>query len=93
MRFPLYDRDARRKTVSITINADLAAKASAAGINISRTAEAAVAQAFEELEKTRIREEIKEAVRFADEYVAKHGHPFPEWLAMFTPEDDEDDAA
>ena len=50
MRTPLYDVNARRKTVSITLNADLVAKASALGINISRTAEAAVIQAFEAAE-------------------------------------------
>ena len=38
MRSPLYDVNARRKTVSVTMNADLVAKASALGINISRTA-------------------------------------------------------
>ena len=42
MRAPLYDVNARRKTVSITLNSDLVAKAAALGINISRTAEAAV---------------------------------------------------
>ena len=39
MRTPLYNVNARRKTVSITLNADLVARASALGINISRTAE------------------------------------------------------
>ena len=42
MRTPLYDVNARRKTVSVTLNADLVSKASALGINISRTAEAAL---------------------------------------------------
>ena len=69
MRTPLYDVNARRKTVSITLNADLVAKASALGINISRTAEAAVIQAFEAAEKAKIREEIREATRMVDEYV------------------------
>ena len=70
MRTPLYDVNARRKTVSITLNADLVAKASALGINISRTAEAAVIQAFEAAERAKIREEIREATRMVDEYVA-----------------------
>ena len=67
MRTPLYDVNARRKTVSITLNADLVAKASALGINISRTAEAAVIQAFEAAEKAKIREEIREAARITDD--------------------------
>ena len=76
MRTPLYDVNARRKTVSITLNADLVAKASALGINISRTAEAAVIQAFEAAEKAKIREEIREATRMADESWPNHGMPF-----------------
>jgi antitoxin CcdA len=92
MRTPLYDPNARRKTVSITLNADLAAKASALGINISRTAEAAVIRAFEEAERARIREEIREAVRITDELVAKHGMPFPPFGA-FEPDEEGDDAA
>ena len=77
MRTPLYDVNARRKTVSITLNADLAARASALGINISRTAEAAVIQAFEAAEKAKILEEIREAARITDDLVARHGIPFP----------------
>ena len=77
MRTPLYDVNPRRKTVSITLNADLVAKASALGINISRTAEAAIIVAFETAEKAKIREEIREAARITDELVAKHGFPFP----------------
>jgi post-segregation antitoxin (ccd killing protein) len=85
MRRPLYDVNARRKTVSVTMNADLVAKAAALGINISRTAETAVIQAFEAAEKARIREEIREAVRITDELVAQHGLPFPEF-GPFSPD-------
>ena len=58
MHSPLYDAKSRRKTVSVTMNADLVARASALGINISRTADAAVIKAFEEAERANIREEI-----------------------------------
>jgi antitoxin CcdA len=92
MRLPLYDLNARRKTVSITLNADLVAKASALGINISRTAEAAVIKAFEAAEKANIREEIREAVRVTDELVAEHGLPFPPF-GLFDPDEEGDDAA
>lgn len=52
-----YDIHARRKTVSLTINADLHAKAKQAGLNESRLAEQAIAVALEaymeaELHKT-----------------------------------------
>jgi antitoxin CcdA len=93
MRVPLYDVNARRKTVSVTINADLVAKAAALGINISRTAEAAVIRAFEEAEKARIREEIREAMRMVDDYVAIHGMPFDDWTNETPPSEDSDHAA
>ena len=88
MRRPLYDVNARRKTVSITLNADLVAKASELGINISRTAEAAVIQAAE---KAKIREEIREAARITDALVAQYGLPFPPF-GMFDAAEDSDDA-
>lgn len=92
MRTPLYDVNARRKTVSVTLNADLVAKASALGINISRTAEAAIIKAFEEAERAKIREEMREAARFTDEMVARFGLPFPEF-GQFDPDVESDDAA
>jgi post-segregation antitoxin (ccd killing protein) len=98
MRIPLYDHGAKRKTVSVTLNADLVARSAAHGINISRVAEAALVAAFEEAEKAKIREEMREAARFTDEIVRKYGHPVPESRAMFMPEDEHvddvsDDAA
>jgi antitoxin CcdA len=93
MRTPLYDPNARRKTVSITLNADLVAKASALGINISRTAEAAVIRAFEEAETAKIQEEIREATRMVDDYVAIHGMPFDDWANETSSSDDADHAA
>ena len=92
MRTPLYDLNARRKTVSITLNSDLVARASALGINISRTAEAAVIQAFETAEKAKIREEIRQAVRITDALVAEHGFPFPPF-GLLDPDEESDDAA
>jgi post-segregation antitoxin (ccd killing protein) len=89
---PLYDVNARRKTVSITLNADLVAKASPLAINISRTAEAAIIQAFEAAEKAKTLEEIREAVRITDELVAKYGLPFPPF-AVFEDDHDGKDAA
>lgn len=93
MRVPLYDVTARGKTVSITLNADLAAEAVAVGINLSRTAEEAIARVFTAKERERIRAELREAGEFTADYVARHGHPFAEWASSFTPEGDADDAA
>jgi post-segregation antitoxin (ccd killing protein) len=88
---PLYDHSAKRKTVSVTLNADLVARSAAHGINISRVAEAALVVAFEEAEKAKIREEIREVARFTDEIVRKYGHPFPESRAMLMPDDENAD--
>ena len=92
MRVSLYDHNARRKTVSVTLNADLVARSAAHGINISRVAEAALIAAFEAAEKAAIRQEMREAAAFTDEYVAEHGDPFPESMAMFMPDDEDQDA-
>jgi post-segregation antitoxin (ccd killing protein) len=46
MRNPTYDRGARKRTVSLTLNADLYAKPKGAGINLSKVAEEALAQAL-----------------------------------------------
>jgi post-segregation antitoxin (ccd killing protein) len=91
MRVPLYDHTARRKTVSVTLNADLVARSAAHGINISRVAEPAPIAVFEAAEKAGIQEEIREAARFTDEIVRKYGHPFPESRAMFMPDDENAD--
>src|SRR3978361_70754 len=91
MRRPLDAHNAKRRTVSVTLNADLVARSAAHGINISRVAETALIAAFEEAEKAAIREEIREAARFTDDLVRRYGHPFPESRAMFMPEDENAD--
>lgn len=98
MRLPLYDHAAKRRTAGVSFNAYLVARSAAHGIDISRSAEAAPALAFEAAEKAAILEEMKECARFTSEYVAGHGYPFPDSMAMFMPDDDDpgartDDAA
>jgi post-segregation antitoxin (ccd killing protein) len=93
MRVPLYDHTAKRKTVSVTLNADLVARSAAHGINISRVAETALIAAFEAAEKASIRAEIHEASRFTDEIVQKYGHPFPDSRARFMPDDPDADTS
>jgi post-segregation antitoxin (ccd killing protein) len=91
LRVPLYDNNAKRKTVSVTLNANLVARSAAHGINISRVAETALITAFEAAEKVKIRDEIREAARFTDEIVRRYGHPFPESRAMLMPDDEDAD--
>jgi antitoxin CcdA len=93
MRVPLYDHSARRKTVSVTLNADLVARSAAHGINISRVAEAALAAAFEAAETAKIREEIREDARWVSDFVARNGYPFPDAMAAFLPDEADDNAA
>ena len=92
MRLPLYDHNAERRAVNVTLNADLVARSAAHGIDISQVAETALIAAFEAAEKAAILEEIKESARFTDEYVAEHGYPFPESMAMLMPDDEDPDA-
>ncbi len=52
--------------------------------------EAAIATAFTDLERERVKAEIAEAVRITSAYVAQHGHPFADWLSDFEPEDSDE---
>lgn len=57
-RRPLYDQNARKRTVSITVNGDLWDRAKALGLNLSEIAETAIGAAFVEKEKACIQAEI-----------------------------------
>ena len=78
----LFDPAARRKTVSLTINVDLLAKAKAAGINVSRIAEAALEQALRESHREILRKEFAQDLRTWEDYVDKHGDPNDDWREM-----------
>ena len=70
---PLY-ATTPKKTVSVTINADLWDKARAAGLNLSEIAETAIAAAFVAgLERARIQAEIELELAVYNEFVAEHG--------------------
>ena len=73
MRTPLYDLGARKRTVSITLSADLYAKARAAGINLSKVAEEAVAQALAHGLAEQVRADIRQDLRAHDAFVAARG--------------------
>ncbi len=82
-----YDPRARKRTVSLTLNGDLYAKARAAGMNVSRIAEAALAEALKMHEKEKLREEIRQDMRALAAYIEKHGDPVAELRDMFDPPD------
>ncbi len=73
MRTPLYDVRARKKTVSVTINADLQERARAAGLNLSEVTETAIAAAVVARERARIQAEIDQELEVYNEFVAEHG--------------------
>jgi post-segregation antitoxin (ccd killing protein) len=79
MRTPHYDRSAKKRTVSLTLNGDLCAKAQAQalaqGINISEVAEAALAEALALRLGKRIQAEIEQDIAVYNAYVDKHGSP------------------
>ena len=67
MRKPVFDPSAKKRTVSLTLNADLYAKAKAEGINASQVAEEALAQAL----KARLSEKHGSPTEMLREYLAE----------------------
>lgn len=90
MRRPLYDLQARRKTVSVSLNADLVEKARAAGINISRIAEGALATAFAAHEREILIADARAAAALTERLIAEHGPPFRDWTTEGEWPDEED---
>ncbi|MGA3402952.1 MAG: type II toxin-antitoxin system CcdA family antitoxin [Acetobacteraceae bacterium] len=79
----MFDPGARKRTVSLTVNSDLYARTRALGINASRVAEAALAQALREKQAELLRAEIHQDITALAEYVAAHGDPAAELREMF----------
>jgi antitoxin CcdA len=71
----LFDPHARRKTVSLTINADLLKKAKEVGINASRTAEAGLEQALQAHRREQLRRDFAQDLRTMEAYIDQHGNP------------------
>ena len=75
MRQPLFDTAAKKRTVSLTLNGDLYAKAKSFGINASQIAEEALAAALAERVAEKIKGEIQQDMTAYNAYVEKHGSP------------------
>jgi antitoxin CcdA len=73
MKEPLYEPAAGERAVSLTVNADLYAKAKAAGLNLSKVAEAAIAQALEEHLVERVRADIRQDLLALNAFTEAHG--------------------
>ncbi len=79
MRQQLFDPSARKRTVSLTLNADLYAKAKGLGLNASRIAEAALADALARHWREEVRAEIEQDLEAYNGFVARHGSP-ADWV-------------
>jgi antitoxin CcdA len=75
MRRLPFDPSAKKRTVSLTLNSDLYAKAKAQGINASQVAETALAQALTSRLAEKVRAEIEQDLAAYDAYIDKHGSP------------------
>jgi antitoxin CcdA len=73
MRTALYDAGARKRTVSLTLNADLYAKARAAGMNVSKIAEEAIARALAQHLAEQVRADIRQDLCALNAFVEAHG--------------------
>lgn len=73
MRKPIFEPKAAKTTVSLTLNSDLYAKAKSSGINASRVAEQALAEAYAKKRAETLREEVKQDLEAGDRYAASHG--------------------
>ena len=71
----LFGTSAKKRTVSLTLNDDLYAKAKAVGINASQLAEAALAETLAAHLASIARMEIEHDLRAYNAYVEKHGAP------------------
>lgn len=69
----MFDSQAAKQTVSLTINSDLFARTKALGINASRVAEEALAKELERRRDDALRQEVKADVGAFEAFVTKHG--------------------
>jgi post-segregation antitoxin (ccd killing protein) len=73
VRVPLYNSDARKRTVSITLNADLYARAKDAGLNLSSVAEAALAAALAQRLAEQVRADVHRDLGAHNAFVEANG--------------------
>jgi antitoxin CcdA len=73
MRMPLYDLDAAKRPVNLTLNGDLVTRARAEGLNLSALAEEAVAAALARQVRKKLAAEIAQACRAHEQYLAEYG--------------------
>lgn len=75
MGIPTAGPRAGKRTVSLTLSADLYAQAKELGINVSKVAEEALAEKLKVLAAEKIKAEIRQDLAAYNAYVEKHGSP------------------
>jgi post-segregation antitoxin (ccd killing protein) len=75
MRTPAFDRSAAKKTISLSVNSDLVAKAKAAGLNISAVAEEALVCALTKSVREELAADIRRDMEIYNDFVDRHGSP------------------
>lgn len=88
MRTVLYDRSAKKRSVNLTINSDLYAKAKSAGVNASQVAEEALAEALSARLTETIRQEIRQDLEAYNAYIERHGSPAAMAREHYSQDDD-----
>jgi antitoxin CcdA len=73
------NKQATRKSTNLSLDAQLVADAKAMGLNLSETAERAIAEAVREEKVRRWQEENREAIEATNRYVEEHGLPLAEY--------------
>ena len=87
MRDPSFDPKAPKRTVSLTLNSDLYAKAKSLGINASKVAEEALASKYAELSSEALLADLKRGLAAAQAYADEHG-TFSELVRQHYEQDD-----
>ena len=72
----LHEDDAPRRATNVSLNTDLVAKAKELGVNVSRACEAGLAEAVARAHAARWKEENREALDYARQFVEERGVPF-----------------
>jgi antitoxin CcdA len=73
MRKAVYDVEAAKLPVNVTLNSDLVARARAEGLNLSTLAEEAVPAALAPIAEVRFDDKIAQACQMHEQYLAEYG--------------------
>lgn len=87
MQDPLFEPKAPKRTVSITLNSDLYAKAKSMGINTSKVAEEALANEYSARRSEALKAEIRDELAALEKFEAQHGS-YPELVRAHYERDD-----